>query len=182
MSISSGELARLAGVSSDTLRHYERVGVLQRPARSANNYRAYPEESIARVLLIRRALAFGFSLAELTLVLRERDKGGLPCRKVRAIAAAKLVSTEARLVELTQLRNDLRALLDTWDGVLGATPAGQRAHLLDSLPVLSAPIKEKKKHDEPDDTRPRGGSHRLAGHWSHESSEKRTPARGRSKR
>ena len=79
--IASGELARRAGVSADTLRHYERVGVLARPARSANNYRLYPEAALGRVLMVRRALAFGFSLAELAIVLRERERGAPPLRE-----------------------------------------------------------------------------------------------------
>ena len=61
----SGELARLAGISADTLRHYERMKVLAAPRRSAGNYRHYPPEALDRVRLIRRALAVGFSLPEL---------------------------------------------------------------------------------------------------------------------
>ena len=78
MAIASGELARLAGVSPDTLRHYERVGVLPKPARSENNYRVYPEAALPRVLMVRRALAFGFSLPELAIVLKERESGTPP--------------------------------------------------------------------------------------------------------
>ena len=112
MGIASGELARRAGISTDTLRHYERVGVLAKPARSTGNYRIYPETALPRVMLVRRALALGFSLAELSVVLRERERGAPPCRKVRALASQKLASTEARLVELTRLRDDLRTLLE----------------------------------------------------------------------
>ena len=79
MAIASGELARLAGVSPDTLRHYERVGVLQKPARSENNYRVYPESALPRVMLVRRALAFGFSLAELTSSPRNSVSDGPDC-------------------------------------------------------------------------------------------------------
>src|SRR2546421_4314718 len=66
----AGELARASGVSTDTLRHYERKGVLPKPRRSPNGYREYASESLARVLLVRRALAFGFTLDELARVLR----------------------------------------------------------------------------------------------------------------
>src|ERR671928_552127 len=93
----AGELARAAGVSTDTLRHYERKGVLQRPRRSPNGYREYPTDALARVLLVRRALAYGFTLDELARVLRARERGGAPCREVRALAAAKLSDVEARL-------------------------------------------------------------------------------------
>jgi DNA-binding transcriptional MerR regulator len=182
MAIASGELARRAGLSPDTLRHYERVGVLAKPARSANNYRIYPETALDRVLLIRRALAFGFSLAELAVVLRERDRGGLPCRKVRALAALKLASTETRLAELTRLRDDLRLLLENWDRRLEGARPGKRAHLLDSLSVNSQTPTIKEAAHESSRSAARHRPHSLAGHWSHESPNRRTPAPGRPKR
>src|SRR6185295_15337497 len=86
----SGELARLAGVSPDTLRHYERKRLLQRPRRSANGYREYPPSTLDRVHLVRRALAVGFTLDELARILSVRDQGGAPCRQVRALAGEKL--------------------------------------------------------------------------------------------
>jgi DNA-binding transcriptional MerR regulator len=182
MGIASGELAKRAGVSADTLRHYERSGVLAKPARSANNYRVYPDEAIGRVLVIRRSLAFGFSLAELAVILRERDKGGAPCRKVRAIAALKLAATESRLVELTRLRDDLRVLLNDWDARLRNATPGTRSGLLESLPSLAPPhLPKETSHEHSPDASSRN-SRGLSGHWSHEASEKRTPARRRSKR
>ena len=59
----SGELARLVGVSTDTLRHYERLGLLEIPARTSGGYREYSSGSLERVRLIRRALSIGFSLS-----------------------------------------------------------------------------------------------------------------------
>lgn len=129
----AGSLAREAGVSTDTLRHYERKGVLPKPRRSPNGYREYPPEALARVLLVRRALAFGFTLDELARVLRARDRGGSPCREVRALAASKLAGVETRLRELAALRDELRATLDVWDARLSKTGKGVRANLLESL-------------------------------------------------
>ena len=129
----SGELARLAGVSSDTLRHYERVGVLPRPPRTPSGYRRYPPSAVERVRLIRRALAIGFTLDELVRVLQVRDRGGAPCRKVRDIAAGKLVEIERCIAEMGALRDQLRRLLETWDERLAGTPEGEAARLLESL-------------------------------------------------
>nr|MDQ5839375.1 MerR family transcriptional regulator [Acidobacteriota bacterium] len=81
----AGELARAAGVSTDTLRHYERKGVLACPRRSANGYREYPADALARVRLVRRALAVGFTLDELARILRARERGVAPCREVREL-------------------------------------------------------------------------------------------------
>ncbi len=128
-----GELAELTGVSADTLRHYERKGVLPRPLRKANNYRQYPSAALQRVRLIRGALAVGFTLDELAALLSVRDRGGAPCTEVRALAAAKLSDVETRLRETIKLRDELRAVLKDWDTRLAQRAPGQRAHLLESL-------------------------------------------------
>ncbi|MEZ5320159.1 MAG: heavy metal-responsive transcriptional regulator [Vicinamibacterales bacterium] len=128
-----GALARAAGVSPDTLRHYERRGVLAPAGRSASGYRLYDAEAVTRVRLIRRALSMGFSLRELAAILRERARGGAPCRAVRALVATRLEELDRRVAELIDLRRDMRALLREWDGRLARTPAGRQARLLDTL-------------------------------------------------
>jgi DNA-binding transcriptional MerR regulator len=132
-SFGAGELAKRAGVSTDTLRHYERKGVLARPPRQANGYRQYSPSALNRVQLVRRALAVGFTLDELAAVLQVRDQGGAPCAEVRALATAKLNEVETRLRDLTDLRNELLTVLKDWDKRLFQSGHGERAHLLESL-------------------------------------------------
>jgi DNA-binding transcriptional MerR regulator len=139
LTLGASALAQLTGVSTDTLRHYERRGLLAHPPRTAGGYRRYPNEAVGRVRLIQRALVIGFSLEELARVFRERATGGAPCRKVRGIVEERLVAIDEQLADLKQLKRDLRTLLDEWDARLGGTPAGQRAHLLDSLAHREAP-------------------------------------------
>lgn len=139
--LSSGELADLAGVSRDTLRHYERKGVLPRPLRGHNGYRQYPPEALQRVQLVRRALSVGFTLDELARVLKVRDAGGAPCEEVRKLAAQKLVNVQDQLRELTELRNDLQKTLRDWDTRLARRTQGRRANLLESLSDESNPAK-----------------------------------------
>lgn len=129
----SGELARLAGVSTDTLRHYERKGVLPTARRLSNGYRKYSPDSIDRVRLIRRALAVGFTLDELARFMKARDQGQAPCREVRSLAQEKLAEVESRLEELLALRDELCATLVDWDQRLAGKKAGQRAGLLEAL-------------------------------------------------
>src|SRR5258707_13176313 len=100
----SGQLARLTGVSTDTLRHYERLGLLPLPQRTPGNYREYPPTSPQRVELIRRALTIGFSLAELKTILAERDKGGAPCRRVRSSLRSKLHDLDQQIRNLVSRR------------------------------------------------------------------------------
>jgi DNA-binding transcriptional MerR regulator len=128
----SGELARRAGVSPDTLRHYERAGLLPAPPRTANGYRHYPASALDRVRTIRAALSVGFSIAELAEVFAERDRGHPPCVRVRSPAAEKLALVEARLRELEAVRNRLAELLVEWDARLGQQ-APTAARLLESL-------------------------------------------------
>jgi DNA-binding transcriptional MerR regulator len=129
----AGELASACGVSTDTLRHYERVGVLARPQRTAAGYRQYPADAVARVRMVRRALALGFSLAELARIFRVRERGGAPCREVRAMAAGKLEEIERKLEELRELRDYWCSLLVEWDQRLGSAPEGTRAGLLETI-------------------------------------------------
>jgi DNA-binding transcriptional MerR regulator len=135
----SAHLARLAGVSPDTLRHYELKGLLPRATRSANGYREYPPEACTRVRLVRRALSLGFTLDELARLVAVRDRGGAPCAEVRALAAAKLATIEERLTELEDARDRLRSVLTHWDALLARTPKGGRAALLDALEGLVEP-------------------------------------------
>ncbi|HLW76162.1 MAG TPA: heavy metal-responsive transcriptional regulator [Bryobacteraceae bacterium] len=141
----SGELARECGVSVDTLRHYERMGVLPRPRRSAAGYRQYGPEALKRVRLVRRALEIGFTLEELAGILRVRDSGGAPCREVRALAESKLEQVIQRIADLGDLRDHLRRVLANWDRRLEQTPAGARAGLLEGLVAMPG-LRSRKGH------------------------------------
>ena len=127
------EVARATGVSTDTLRHYERHGLLPRAARSASGYRQYSTATVQRVLLIQRALVVGFSLADVKRVLTVRDGGGAPCRSVRELIDDRLHALDRRIEELLALREELRGILTEWDERLARTPNGEQAHLLESL-------------------------------------------------
>ncbi len=129
----SGELARLAGVSADTVRYYERRRLLPAAPRSAAGYRLFPRETLDRVQLIRAALSIGFSVADLAGIFRERESGVAPCRRVRELAAEKLVALEAQLRDLHSWRRELRTTLAEWDRLLAKTPRGKQARLLEAL-------------------------------------------------
>ena len=129
----SGELARRAGVSPDTLRAYERRGLLPEARRSANGYRIYPPEALERVELIQAGLAFGFTLAELGRFLDARRAGRPPCRDVRDAAKRRLAEIEAALKELGQLRESLARLLDSWDQRIDGSSPREALRLLETL-------------------------------------------------
>ena len=135
----SGVLAEQAGVSADTLRFYERRGLLPRPPRDASGYRRYPPATVARVRVIQRALDVGFTIADLSRIFRQRDNGGAPCREVFAIASSRLTSLEQRIADLVNLRDELRQTLTAWQQQLDETPPGRRAGLLDTFGETAGP-------------------------------------------
>jgi DNA-binding transcriptional MerR regulator len=146
----SGELARRSGVSTDSLRHYERLGVLARPPRTVGGYQDYPPTSLDRVRLIRNALSIGFSLAELTAVLKLRDRGKFPCREARRIAETKLNQLRVQIKDLTAMRRQIETILKDWDARLVRTGTGKPARLLENLPdalprtrLQSRPLKSR---------------------------------------
>jgi len=128
----SGQLAHLTGVSTDTLRHYERLGLLSLPQRTVGNYREYPPASQLRVELIQRALTIGFSLSELKTILAVRDRGGAPCRHVRTLMQSKIRAVDEQIRTLVSLRVELNRLSKDWDKRLRRTKPVQIARLLEA--------------------------------------------------
>ena len=128
----TGELAKQAGVSPDTIRHYERLGVLPAAQRGRNGYRRFPVTAVQRIVVIQRALEAGFSLADMRRVLRIRDAGGVPCRQVYGMAEQRLGELERRIADLQILRDELAGALAEWRVALASTPPDRRAGLLDS--------------------------------------------------
>lgn len=131
--LTSGQLGAAAGVSADTIRHYERLGLLKKAVRSDGGYRLFDPSAIIRVQTIRSALKAGFSLAELSQIFRERDAGGAPCYRVAALAAQKVESLEEQIRELVELKDWLASTVHIWQERLERIPAGKQAGLLDSL-------------------------------------------------
>jgi DNA-binding transcriptional MerR regulator len=147
--VQSGELLRIAGISADTLRHYERLGVLPKPPRTNGGYRDYPANSLERVRLVQSALKVGFSLPELATILRMRDRGEVPCHRVGAIAEHKLREVKQQINDLLRMRDQLERILKDWDARLARTGKGKPARLLESLPhdvIGTNPTRLTAKH------------------------------------
>jgi DNA-binding transcriptional MerR regulator len=100
-----GELARQAGVTVDTVRFYERVGVLAPPARTESGYRDYEPTTVERIQLTRALQAIGFTLADAVDALAAHDAGGATCDSERWRLQKALDRVDAKLVELNALRD-----------------------------------------------------------------------------
>jgi MerR family transcriptional regulator, copper efflux regulator len=106
-----GALSRASGVGIETLRYYERIGLLTQPGRKKGAYRRYGPDAITRLRFIRRAAVLGFSLAETRELLALRAREGAPCTTVREKASQKLAVIEQKLAELTDLRDAVATLV-----------------------------------------------------------------------
>src|SRR5437660_9484506 len=90
--LTSGALGKTAGVSPDTIRHYERIGVLPASIRTESGYRMFHAEAAERVAAVQRALKVGYTLAELAEIFQARDSGAAPCKRTYALAQEKLAT------------------------------------------------------------------------------------------
>ncbi len=110
-----GELATTAGVTPDTIRYYEREGLLPSPPRTESGYRDYGPGVMEDLLFIKKAQALGLKLSAVREVLEISSGGKPPCEHVRATISARLAEVERRLRELRALRLTLREALERVD-------------------------------------------------------------------
>ena len=111
-----GTLAKRAGVNVQTVRYYERIGILPKPSRSGGGYRRYSEEAVARLRFVRHAAQLGFTLTETKELLALRARAGAPCGAVRTRAEQKLKIIEMKLQELRELRDAVAHLVRMCSG------------------------------------------------------------------
>ncbi len=105
-----GRVAAEAGVNVQTLRYYERRGLLARPARAPSGFRLYGPDAVATIRFIKRAQELGFSLAETEELLRLKDDRRSPCAEVRAAARAKIEEIDGKLKTLRAMKRALALL------------------------------------------------------------------------
>jgi MerR family transcriptional regulator, mercuric resistance operon regulatory protein len=107
----TGEVAARAGVNVETLRYYERRGILAKPGRRPSGYREYPPDAVRLIRFIKKAQGLGFTLDEVQELLRLRSDGAASCSDVRAAAAAKIAHIDAKIRSLSAMRSALDALV-----------------------------------------------------------------------
>jgi len=109
-----GRLAKLSGVRPDTIRFYERSGLLPKPSRTASGYRVYNDAALNQLRFIRKAQSLGFSLDEIKRIMSLRGRGKETCRCVVSMAEATLSETETKLKEMQRFREALANHLARW--------------------------------------------------------------------
>ena len=109
-----GQLAKLAGVKPDSVRFYERSGLLPRAERTQAGYRVYDDAALKRLRFIKQAQSLGFSLDEIKRVLSLRGQGKETCQAVIAVAEATLAETQYKLRQLQHFRDQLQRHVAKW--------------------------------------------------------------------
>ncbi|MCB1801524.1 MAG: heavy metal-responsive transcriptional regulator [Gammaproteobacteria bacterium] len=110
--IGIGEASSLLGIPVDTLRYYERIGLIGRVARNPGGQRRFGPDDLARLRFVRRAQQMDFSLDEIGQLLQLRDSAGDVRSDVRALTETKLAAIESRIEALMRLRDELAGLVD----------------------------------------------------------------------
>jgi Hg(II)-responsive transcriptional regulator len=108
-----GEAAEQAGVNIQTLRYYERRGLLPKPPRRTSGYREFPEDAVRMVRFIKRAQDLGFSLDEVEALLRLRRNSGRNRQRIRSVAERRIADIERKIEELERMRGALQTLVHT---------------------------------------------------------------------
>ena len=126
-----GEVAELAGVTAPTVRYYESIGLLKKPARSAAGYRRYSDATVRDLGFIRKARALGFSLDEISEIIQLTRAGKRPCARVMVLAKQRLSDVDDQLRKLAAFRNQLAAELARWESP-GERDCSGLCHMIES--------------------------------------------------
>lgn len=111
-----GELARATDTKAETIRYYEREGILPAADRTDSNYRDYSPDHLATLAFVRRARELGFSMAQVRQLLALSDHDDKPCEDVDRLVQQQLGEVERRIADLTSLRNELSQMARSCNG------------------------------------------------------------------
>jgi DNA-binding transcriptional MerR regulator len=114
--LTMAQVGALSGIPPDTMRYYERIGLVPPPARTTGDHRRYGAEVIDRLLFIRGAQRLGLHLAEIRELLEVRDTGVCACEPAEELLRRHLAEVDAELTRLAALRAELTTMLDKIPG------------------------------------------------------------------
>ncbi|SEI54400.1 transcriptional regulator, MerR family [Sphingobium sp. AP50] len=116
MALTIGEMGKATSTKIETIRYYERIGLLPKPARTSSNYRNYGQAELGRLSFIRRSRDLGFSLDQVRALLGLSDDRSCDCAGIDRIANQHLVEVDRKIADLQALRRELKAVIDSCDG------------------------------------------------------------------
>ncbi|MGF7156143.1 MerR family transcriptional regulator [Novosphingobium gossypii] len=116
MAMTIGEMGKATHTKIETIRYYERIGLLPKPARTSSNYRNYGQAELGRLSFIRRSRDLGFSLDQVRALLGLSDDRSCDCAGIDRIANQHLREVDRKIADLQALRRELKAVIDSCDG------------------------------------------------------------------
>ena len=116
MALTIGEMGKGTNSKIETIRYYEKIGLLPKPARTSSNYRDYGKAELARLSFIRRSRDLGFSLDQVRALLSLSDDQSCDCAGIDRIANQHLVEVDRKIADLQALRRELKAVIDSCNG------------------------------------------------------------------
>ncbi len=108
--LTMSQLAKNAGVNIETIRYYERLGLISEPPRTESGYRSFPPEVVQRIKFIKRSQDLGFTLAEINKLITMTESESFGCREVREFASQKILEIELKIHDLQNIKNVLQDL------------------------------------------------------------------------
>lgn len=132
--ITVSQLAKKSSVTSDAIRHYVRIGLLNPIRNEANGYKVFSPQDIAKVQFIRKARNLGYTLSEIGQILDDSSKGQSPCPMVRRIIEQRIEENRRRLLELQELQQHMEDAVKKWENMPDGVPDGKCiCHLIESI-------------------------------------------------
>lgn len=129
-----GELAKCFNVTPDTVRYYTRVGFLKPNRNGINGYKEYGKTDLQRLRFILSARQLGFTIEDITIILKEADHGKSPCPITRQLLETRLQETEQRFLEMVTLRDKMKSAVQQWQDKPDKTPSGHMiCHLIEDF-------------------------------------------------
>ncbi len=143
--VAIGPVSKRTGCNIETIRYYERVGLLQAPVRSPGGYRLYGNRHLKRLTFVRRARSLGFSIDEVRTLLKLADERRRPCAEVRVVAAAHLEDVRAKIADLRAMERVLsETVARCADGKQSDCPLIEALYREDSGPRAASPARRRK--------------------------------------
>ncbi len=138
MNYRSGNISKLCNVNKETLRYYERKGLIHEPVRSDAGYRLYPEDTINRIMFIKRIQELGFTLSEIDKLLGVVDKDDVRCADINDFVVQKLEDVQSKIRDFQRIETMLKDLKDR-------CPDKKAIH---ECPIIEALIDNNQKEKE----------------------------------
>lgn len=132
-----GDVSRITGTKVETVRYYERIGLLPKPVRTDGNYRSYRPRDVDRLKFVRTARGLGFDIADIRSLLDLSEHPERDCGEIDQITTSHLASVESKIRQLELLRLELARMLRQCRG--GQVADCRILHALSEQPVMSAP-------------------------------------------